>query len=72
MNKPLTFGTPEHTAWAKKGEHDGTTVAKFLRLVDELCELIEESEKDIDMDTWETASNKIGHSFDLDRPHYCE
>lgn len=38
--KPLTIGTPEYVAWAKKGGQEGELVARFDALVDEICELV--------------------------------
>ena len=44
--KPLTIGTPEYVAWAKKGEREGELVTKFDALLDELCELVDNKKED--------------------------
>lgn len=61
--KPLIFGTPEHTAWAKNGEQEGVTNERFDELVDELIDLI--SQGNIDSTKYSNGREKIKESFDL-------
>jgi len=68
--KPLTIGTPEYVAWAKKGEQEGELVGKFDALVDELCELVGNSE--VDSVRLTQARRKIEHFFGDSNACECE
>lgn len=68
--KPLTIGTPEYVAWAKKGEQEGAVVERFDSLIDELIEMFDNSELTSGM--YARGRRKIKHVFDLDDGCECE
>ena len=68
--KPLTIGTPEYVAWAKKGEYDGEVLGKFDELVDELCDFV--GNNDIDTTKLAKARRRLEHFFAITDICECE
>lgn len=62
--KPLTFGTREYTAWAKRGEEAGESKEVFTKSVEDLYETVNRGS--YDTSSYYTARDELIELFNLE------